>query len=137
MNGINKVELLGNITADPKCGKTAAGKSYAQFTVAINEDYRDKDGKTVKKATFVNVSTFGTQADNCGKYLRKGALVLVNGKIRTTSYTDKEGVKRNGWDVLADNYGVKFLDMKPAEKAEAMPDMPPVDDCAPAEDIPF
>ena len=133
MNGINKVELLGNITADPKTGTTAAGKSYAQFTVAINEDYRDKAGNVVKKATFMNVSTFGAQADNCGKYLKKGARVLVHGKLRNSAYTDKDGVKRTATDIVADNYGVMFLDMKPADKGEPMPDMPPIEDMPEAE----
>ena len=111
MNGINKVELLGNITDAPKVGKTKTGTSYAQFTVAVNEDYRNPaTGETVKKVTYVDVACFGNQANNCGKFLGRGARVLVNGKIRVTTFEAKDGTKRTAWDVLADNGGVLFLD---------------------------
>ena len=132
MNGINKVELLGNITDAPKVGKTKTGKSFAQFTVAVNEDYKDKAGNLVKSSTFLNVSAFGAQADVIGKFLVKGSRVLVNGKIRTSVYEAKDGTKRTSWDIIADMGGVMFLDRREKSADDSLPDMPPVEETSAA-----
>lgn len=100
---MNKVMLVGNLTADPRLATTDAGKAYCRFSVAINRFSRSEE----KKADFIPVLAWEQLASNCGKYLKKGSKVAVVGSLQINSYTDSQGVKRQSAEVRADS--VEFL----------------------------
>lgn len=88
---MNIVCLVGRLTADPEL-KQSGEHSYCRFTVAV--DRRGQEG-----ADFIPCVTFGKTAEAAGQYLKKGVRVAVDGRIATSTYTDKDGNKRNSWSV--------------------------------------
>lgn len=110
---MNNVALIGRLTRDPELRYTANNFPVCSFSIAI-----DRMGKEEKKTNFIPVKALGKTAENCGKYLAKGRLVGVHGSIETDSYTDKDGNRRNTWNVLAS--GVEFLEW--GEKKEVTPE---------------
>lgn len=105
---MNKVVLIGRLTADPELRKTSDDKSVASFSLAIN---RGQD-----LVDFINVVAWEKDAENVKKFLTKGSQVAIDGRIQTRNYDDKDGNKRYVTEVVANN--VEFLGSKPAEKAE-------------------
>jgi single-strand DNA-binding protein len=105
-NGMNSVVLIGRLTRDPEVRYTASTQmAVATFTVAIDRPVR-AGGE--KQTDFPRVTVFGKQAENCEKYLAKGRLVGVQGRIQTGSYQNKDGVTVYTTDVIADR--VEFLE---------------------------
>lgn len=102
---MNSVVLIGRLTRDPEVRYTGEQMAIANFSVAIDRPPR-RDG--TKETDFPRVTVFGKQAENCEKYLRKGRLVAVQGRIQTGSYTNKNGDKVYTTDVVADR--VEFLE---------------------------
>ncbi len=103
---MNSVVLIGRLTRDPEVRYTAATQmAVATFTVAIDRPVR-AGGE--KQTDFPRVTVFGKQAENCEKYLAKGRLVGVQGRIQTGSYQNKDGVTVYTTDVVADR--VEFLE---------------------------
>ncbi len=98
---MNSVQLIGRLTKDPEVRYAKDNMAVATFAVAID---RGKD----KGADFPRVTVFGKQAENCEKYLHKGLLVGIQGRIQTGSYTNKNGDKVYTTDVIADR--VEFLE---------------------------
>lgn len=111
MMRMNKVMLVGNLTRDPTLRKTPAGVACADLSLAVNESYTGKDGKTQESACFVDVVTWEKQAEACCEFLQKGAPVFVEGKLQYDQWEDKEGQKRNRIRIRADR--VQFMG-KPA-----------------------
>ena len=99
---MNAVNIIGRLTKDPELKKTEDGKSVCTFTMAIDDAYAKED-----RADFIRITVFGNQGDNCNKYLRKGFIAGVNGRLRSDSYTDSEGIKRYPINIVADR--VQFL----------------------------
>ena len=95
---MNKVFLSGNLTRDPEVRYTQSGKAYARMGIAINRRYKDKES-----VDFFNLVAWERTAEFCGKYLRKGSRVLVEGQLRTNSYENKDGVKVNTAEIWVDN----------------------------------
>lgn len=117
---MNSVALIGRLTKDPEVRYISENQmAVASFTVAIDRPV--KAGQE-KKADFPRVTIFGKQAENCEKYLAKGRLVGVQGRIQTGSYTNKDGVTVYTTDVVADR--VEFLEWgeKPAKNEQDEPD---------------
>lgn len=104
---MNRVMLAGNLTRDPVLRKTPAGVSCADMTVAANESYTGKDGQTQEVVCFVDVVAWEKQAEACGEFLKKGAPVMVEGKLQYEQWEDKEGQKRNRIKIRADR--VQFM----------------------------
>ena len=103
---MNSVILIGRLTRDPEVRYTASTQmAVATFTVAIDRPVR-AGGE--KQTDFPRVTVFGKQAENCEKYLAKGRLVGVQGRIQTGSYQNKDGVTVYTTDVIADR--VEFLE---------------------------
>ncbi|WP_251617234.1 single-stranded DNA-binding protein [Senimuribacter intestinalis] len=103
---MNSVVLIGRLTRDPEVRYTASTQmAVATFTVAIDRPVR-AGGE--KQTDFPRVTVFGKQAENCEKYLAKGRLVGVQGRIQTGSYQNKDGVTVYTTDVIADR--VEFLE---------------------------
>ena len=95
---MNKVFLSGNLTRDPEVRYTQTGKAYAKMGIAVNRPY-SKD----KAVDFFNLTAWEKTAEFCGRYLRKGSRVLVEGRLQTSSYENKDGVKVNSVDIWIDN----------------------------------
>ncbi|WP_069660554.1 single-stranded DNA-binding protein [Arcticibacter eurypsychrophilus] len=103
MAGVNKVILVGHLGKDPEVRHLENGTSVASFTLATSENYT-RDGKKVEQTEWHNIVVWRGLADVAEKYLKKGELVYVEGKLRTRSYDDKNGVKRYQTEVVADNF---------------------------------
>ena len=118
---LNKIILIGRLTADPALLYSASGTAIGNFTVACDRQYQ-KDGN--KEADFIPVVTFKTLAENCAKHLGKGRLVAVEGRLQIRNYTDKDGNKRKSAEIIADN--VKFLDRAkdPNMSMDSVPEVP-------------
>lgn len=105
---MNRVDLIGRLTAKPELRYTATNTPYTRFTVAISRQFTDVNGE--RETDFINVVVWRKQAENVCNYLNKGSLVSVEGRLQTGNYTDKDGNKRYTTDVVADN--VQFLEGK-------------------------
>lgn len=102
---MNKVILVGRLTRDPEVRTMPNGNPVASFSLAINRPFKNKEGNV--DADFINVSIFGRQAENVGKYVNKGSLIGCEGRIQTRSYDAQDGSKRYVTEVIADN--VEFM----------------------------
>lgn len=126
---MNSVNIMGRLTKDPEIRYTSGDDptSICRYTLAIGRT----DGKNTD---FINVVAFGKKADFASKYFHKGRLVGVSGRIQTGSYTDRKGIKRSSFDVIAENQ--YFGSGRPKEAAEeAVEDFIPYTDDT--EDLPF
>ncbi len=110
---LNKVELIGHLGKDPDLRYTPSGTAVATFSLATSEKYKDKEGKNVTKTQWHNIVVWKSLAELCGKYLAKGRLVYIEGKIQTRTYDDRDGNKRYITEIIADN--VKFLEKNSKE----------------------
>lgn len=90
----NKVQLIGYLGKDPEIKNSEGGRKYARTTIATNENYQNAKGEKVKETQWHNLVAWGKLAEIMERYLRKGSEVVVEGKLSTKSYTDKEGIKR-------------------------------------------
>ena len=131
---MNKIVLIGNLTADPTLRATQNGTSVCSFTLAVNRRFPDADGQ--KQTDFFRVVTWRALADNCGKYLAKGRKAAVIGELQARTYEAKDGTTRLSLDVSADE--VEFLSPKEEEKPR---DMTPADPSTfpdvSSDDLPF
>lgn len=99
---MNNINIIGRLTKDPELRKTEDGKSICNFSVAIDDTHAKES-----RADFIRCTVFGVQGENCEKYLQKGFLAGVSGRLRSDSYKDSEGVTRYPVSVIADR--VQFL----------------------------
>ena len=107
MGSVNKVILVGNLGADPELKYTPSNRPVCNLSVATNEVWKDKQGQKQERVEWHRVNVWGDQAEHCSKYLAKGRMVYVEGRIQTRSWDDKEGKKRYTTEVVADR--VVFL----------------------------
>lgn len=119
---INKALLVGRLGKEPETRYMPDGKAITSFSVATDESYKDKAGEKVQKTEWHSIVTFGKLAEICGKYLAKGKLVYVEGKIQTRSWDDKEGKKRYTTEIVANN--VRMLEAKGEGRAEESRETP-------------
>lgn len=103
MAGVNKVILVGNIGKDPEVRYLDGGVAVANFPLATSESYKDKSGNRVEQTEWHNVVLWRGLAEVTEKYLKKGGQVYIEGKIRTRSWDDKDGIKRYTTEIVADN----------------------------------
>ena len=108
---MNKVILIGNLTRDPELSETPNGVPVCRFAIAVSRDYANANG--TRETDFFNITVWRGRAENCGKYLKKGNKVAVFGSIQNRSYEDKDGIKRNVTDIIANE--VEFLTPKNAQ----------------------
>ncbi|HUO56358.1 MAG TPA: single-stranded DNA-binding protein [Candidatus Paceibacterota bacterium] len=100
---INKAILFGNLTRDPELRALSSGMNVANFSIATNRIFKDRDGKNQEQTDFHNVVVFGRQADVVSQYLKKGSSVFVEGRMQTRSWDDKKtGEKKYRTEVVAD-----------------------------------
>ncbi len=143
---LNKVILIGNLTADPELRYTPSGTARVRFAIAVNRQYKDASGQLQQEATFVPIVAWGTQAENCANYLSKGRSVAVEGRLRIDSFENADGERRKVVEVVAQN--VQFLGGPPRSNVEpgtvppgsgpaVAPSAPESDDKGTDEEVPF
>ncbi len=100
---LNKVFILGRVTADPETRTTTSGERVTSFSIATNRVWTDKSGQKKEASEFHNVVFFGRQADVASQFLTKGSLVLVEGRLQTRSYEAKDGSKRYVTEIMGES----------------------------------
>lgn len=103
MRGVNKVVLIGNIGKDPDIQHIEGNIPVAKFPLATTETYKDRNGNLVAQTEWHTVVLWRGLADLAGKYLRKGSLVYIEGKLRTRSWEDRDKRKHFSTEIVADN----------------------------------
>ena len=119
---MNKVYLIGNLTRDPEMSETGSGVAFCRLGIAVNRPYSSSDGE--RQTDFFTITVWRTQAENCGRYLKKGSKVAVVGSLQNRSYEDKDGNKRQVTDIIANE--VEFLSVRSQSDGleEDVPPMP-------------
>ena len=107
---LNRVMIIGRLGRDVELRQAQGGTSIASFTVATDESYTARDGNKVEQTEWHRVSVFGKQAELCSRFIGKGSLVYVEGRLRTRKWTDQNGQERSSTEINADR--VQFLDRK-------------------------
>ena len=110
---MNSVQIIGRLTASPELKHTQSGLAMTRFSVAV--DRRVKQGEE-KQADFINIVAWKQTAEFICRYFNKGQRIALTGSIRTGNYTDKDGNKRNTFEVWAEN--VEFCDSKNSQKTD-------------------
>jgi len=103
MASFNKVILLGNLTRDPEMRMTPSGQAVCKFSMAVNRTYTGQDGQKKEEVTFVDVDSFGKQAETIGKYCTRGKQLFVEGRLKLDSW-EKNGEKRSKLTVVLENF---------------------------------
>lgn len=140
----NSVRLIGNLGNDVDLKFTQAGTAVATISLATTSRRKDKDGQQIEETSWHRIKAFGSLAEICDKYLRKGSKIAVEGTIRYGKY-EKDGIERYTTDILIDQ--MQMLDKKPqdgertdqparAARAQRPEEQAPVDDFA-DDDLPF
>lgn len=139
---LNVVLVAGRLTRDPEMKALPSGLNVTSFSLATNRVYNDRDGNRQEQVDYHNIVVFGKVAENCAKYLRKGASALVEGRMQTRSW-ENDGVKHYRTEVIADKvqFGPKpsgettRVERDDTQVATTRPEYPE-EDINP-EDIPF
>ena len=103
MSGVNKVILVGHLGKDPEARQLEGGVSVVSFPLATSEVF-NKDGRKVEQTEWHNIVMWRGLADVAAKFLQKGKLVYIEGRLRTRSFEDKEGIKKYTTEVVAENF---------------------------------
>ena len=103
MTGVNKVILVGNLGRDPEVKYLDNGVAVAKLSLATTESYKNKEGERVSQTEWHNVVLWRGLAEVAEKYLKTGASVYIEGKIKTRKWEDKEGVTKYRTEILGDN----------------------------------
>jgi single-strand DNA-binding protein len=153
MANFNKVILAGNLTRDPELRYTPKGMAIAKFGLAINRTWKSETGETKEEVTFVDVDSFGKQAELIGQYFRKGKPILMEGRLRLDTWDDKQtNQKRSKLAIVLESF--QFIDSnrpgdggamgpsasaRPARPVAAPPESSPESEPPPPaeDDVPF
>jgi single-strand DNA-binding protein len=103
MRGVNRVMLIGNLGKDPEIQQLEGNISVAKFPLATTETFKDRGGKLISQTEWHTVVLWRGLADLAAKYLHKGSLVYIEGRLRTRSWDDKEGHRKHATEVVGDN----------------------------------
>ncbi len=102
MSSMNKVILIGRLGRDPETRYMPSGEAVCNFSLATSESWNDKkSGNKVERTEWHNISMWGRLAEIAGQYLKKGSLVYLEGRIQSRKYTDKTGVERTAYEIVA------------------------------------
>ena len=115
---LNKAILIGRLTKDPELRYTPSGVAVATFTLAVNRPFTNQNGE--RDADFIPIVVWRRQAENCAKYIGKGSLVAVEGRIQVRTYDTQEGQRRWITEVIAEN--VRFLDSRGKKESNEIDD---------------
>jgi len=135
MTGVNKVILLGNLGKDPEVRYLDNGVAVANFSLATTENYKNKQGERVSQTEWHNIVLWRGLAEVAEKYLKKGASIYVEGKIKTRKWEDKDGNTRYNTEILADNMTMLGGKQSQSDSPTLNSDSVSVDDKS--DDLPF
>lgn len=108
MGNFNKVYLMGNLTRNPELRYTPQNKAVVTLSIAVNREWRDRNGERVKDVAFFHVTVWGKQAENCNTYLEKGRPVFIEGRLTQEKWQDKNtGDNRSRMNIVAEK--IQFL----------------------------
>lgn len=102
MVNLNKVFILGNVTKDPEVRSLPSGQQVTSFSIATNRFYTAGSGEKKQEAEFHNIVCFGKLADISSRYLNKGSLVFIEGRIKTRNWTNTSGAKQYRTEIIAE-----------------------------------
>ncbi len=147
MRGVNRVMLIGNLGKDPDVQYLEGNIAVAKFPLATTETYKDRTGKLISQTEWHTVVLWRGLAELAQKYLHKGSLIYVEGRLRTRNWDDKEGHRKFATEVVGDNlimldkrtdvsglHGHGGIDSHGLE-GPGSDDIPPISDASP--DLPF
>lgn len=109
---LNHIEIMGRLTRDPELRHTQSGTAVASFTLAVDRDFKNKDTGE-RETDFIDCVAWRSTGEFVSKYLAKGRMAVVDGRLQLRDWTDKEGKKRRSAEVLVSN--VYFADSKPKD----------------------
>ncbi|MFQ6675472.1 MAG: single-stranded DNA-binding protein [Fidelibacterota bacterium] len=130
---VNRVLIVGHLGSDPESRYTASGTATTTFRVATNETWRNSEGELQEHTEWHRCVLFGKAAEMAKEYLRKGQLVALEGRLRTRTWEDKDGIQRSTTEIRGDTF--TMLGRKP----EATEETPKEEETEPAgdDDLPF
>lgn len=99
----NRAIVLGNLTRDPEVRTMPNGQTVANFGIATNRIWKDQTGNKQQQVEFHSVVAFGRLGEICSQYLKKGGLVLIEGRIQTRNWQAQDGTKRSRTEIIAEN----------------------------------
>ena len=102
--GFNKVILMGNLTRDVELRTTANGQTVASFSLAVTRSWKDQSGAQQDQTSFINCVAWGKVGEIIAQYVKKGAPLLVSGRLDQRSYEDKDGNKRQAVEVVVEDF---------------------------------
>jgi single-strand DNA-binding protein len=101
---VNRVILVGRLGRDPETRYTGGGQAVANFSVATDETYKDRNGERQKRTEWHKIVVWGKQAEIAQQYLKKGSLIFIEGRIQSREWQDKEGQKRTSFEIVATSF---------------------------------
>ena len=119
MASLNKAMFIGNLTKDVEVRFMPNGEAVANFSIACNETWKDKQGVKQEKVEFINIVMYRKLAEIAGEYLKKGSLIYIEGKLQTRKW-EKEGVTRYSTEIIADQ--MQMLGGKSGTNSEPLAD---------------
>lgn len=122
---VNKCLFIGNLTADPEIRTMPNGEQVANFTIALNERYKAKDGNVVENVEYVRIVLYRRLAEIAAQYLHKGSQVYIEGRLKTRKWQDNNGQDRYTTEIQGDNLrmlGGRQDEPKQAKPSKAKPD---------------
>ena len=119
MRSKNEVTLIGHVGGNPETRELPSGDTLARFSLATNERYRDSNGEDQERTEWHRIVAFKGLAELVTQYVRKGDPLYVRGKMRTSAYTDREGVKREATEVVLAGPGAELNFLGSTGSAEA------------------
>lgn len=132
---LNKVIIMGRLTRDPELRRTQGGTAVTSFTMAVDRDFKSQSGE--KETDFIDVVAWRNTGEFAAKYLAKGRMAAVEGRIQVRDWQDKDGNRRKAVEVVADNvyFADSKRDSKPQESRTV--DEPEFDEIEDDGDLPF
>ena len=117
---INKIHLIGNTGKDPEIRTTGSGYKVASFSLATSEHFKDKQGTRQTETQWHTIIAWGPLAEICEKYVKKGQMIYVDGKVQYRSYDDKDGNKRYVTEINASN--IQMLEKRKQDDVSVRPE---------------
>lgn len=130
---LNKVIIMGRLTRDPELRRTQGGTAVTSFTMAVDRDFKSQSGE--KETDFIDVVAWRNTGEFAAKYLAKGRMAAVEGRIQVRDWQDKDGNRRKSVEVVADN--VYFADSKRDSKPQESREDQEFDEIEDDGDLPF
>lgn len=116
MINLNKTLHAGNLTRDPELRDTKSGTKVASIAIAINRQWKDKDGNQQQETEFQDITAYGKQAETISQYFKKGDPIFVEGRLKTEKWEDKDGNPRSKKIIILENF--KFFNMGKKKQEE-------------------